>query len=286
MQNYASLKVSITMTQNMQLIISPTNNIRAKVVVQDPIMAAVAPVCKWCKPNLDNHAPPRCSNREPPTKEHCLTYQYDTSHHRNWSNGHSYPVLQLFVSTTKPDHISELLEATREMTRYFKKSYKNGKSHQVNTDNNHSCKSQNNSYNPDKYVHRTNSNSNHVNQITGQSCSLKGTKPETVNTIDHHDSNSPDSSFSTLSYSEWLSGTDKVTEVTTSDMNYAANFPVAINHNRTIFVFDTRSTISCMSKSCFDKLQPQPLLVQTSAYRVNCADGNSLVLCKAVPCLY
>ena len=57
-------------------------------------------------------------------------------------------------------------------------------------------------------------------------------------------------------------------------MKDAANFPVTINQNR-IFLFDTGATISCMSKSCFDKLQPQPKLVRKNTYRVNGTDGNS-----------
>ena len=59
-------------------------------------------------------------------------------------------------------------------------------------------------------------------------------------------------------------------------MKYAANFPVTINHTRTISLLNTGATISCMSKSCFEKLHPQPKLVQTSTYRIHCADGNSL----------
>ena len=52
-----------------------------------------------------------------------------------------------------------------------------------------------------------------------------------------------------------LPWTDEVIEVTISDMKYAANFPVTINYNKIISLFDTGATISCMSKSCFDKLQ-------------------------------
>ena len=59
-------------------------------------------------------------------------------------------------------------------------------------------------------------------------------------------------------------------------MKYAANFPVTINQNRTISLFDTGTAIVCMFKSCFDELQPQPKLVKTNAYRVNGANWNSL----------
>ena len=60
-------------------------------------------------------------------------------------------------------------------------------------------------------------------------------------------------------------------------MEYTANFPVTIIRKNTIFLFDTGATVSCVSKACFDKLQPKPKLVQTKMYRVNGADGNSLV---------
>ena len=93
-------------------------------------------VCKKCKLNADNHVPARCPNRKPPAKQQQLTDQYDTSPHINWSNGHNYTALQLSVSTSQPNHVSELLEATRKMTRYFKKSYKS-RSYQNNGNNNH-----------------------------------------------------------------------------------------------------------------------------------------------------
>ena len=49
-----------------------------------------------------------------------------------------------------------------------------------------------------------------------------------------------------------------------------------MNHNRTTSLFNAGATIPCMCKSCFDKLQPQPKLAQTSTYRVICANGNGL----------
>ena len=135
--------------------------------------------------------------------------------------GHNDPALQLSVSTTKPDHISEHLEVTRKMTRYFKKIYKNGKSYHITTDSSHSRKSQSNSHDPDKYSCRKSSNTDHVNEITYQMWSLKGTKLETKNKVDHH---------------EWLSRTGEVIEVTISDIKYAANFPVTVTEE---FLFTT-----------------------------------------------
>ena len=58
-------------------------------------------------------------------------------------------------------------------------------------------------------------------------------------------------------------------------MKYATNFPVTINRNNIISLFDLGATISCMSKACLDKLQPYQMLVQTNIYKVNSVDGNS-----------
>ena len=56
----------------------------------------------------------------------------------------------------------------------------------------------------------------------------------------------------------------------------AAIFPVTINTNNTISVFDTGATITSMSKGCIDKLQPKPTLVQTNICKVNGANRNGL----------
>ena len=54
------------------------------------------------------------------------------------------------------------------------------------------------------------------------------------------------------------------------------NFPVKINRNNNISPFDTEATFSCMSKACFDKIQPKSRLVQTNMCNMNGAVGNSL----------
>ena len=41
-------------------------------------------------------------------------------------------------------------------------------------------------------------------------------------------------------------------------------------------LFDTGATISCMSKTCFDKLDPKAPLITQCTQRVNYAVGNSL----------
>ena len=101
---------------------------------------------------------------------------------------------------------------------------------------------------------KTHNYNDQVNEVTGQTQMVKGTKSETEDTKDHHDSDSPISNFDSSSDSEWLSQTDEIIEVTISNMKQAVNFPVTINQNRTISLCDTGATISCMSKSCFDRL--------------------------------
>ena len=143
----------------------------------------------------DNHVPGGCPSRKPPAKQQWLNTLYNNSPYRNWSNGYNDLALQLSVSTSKPDHISELLEVTRKMTRYFKKSYKNGKSHHANNDNNHPHKHHSGSNSLDKYVYKTHNKNNQVNEVTCDIQMLKGTKSNTEDTVDHHNSNSPISSF-------------------------------------------------------------------------------------------
>ena len=67
-------------------------------------------------------------------------------------------------------------------------------------------------------------------------------------------------------------------------MKYTANVPVTVNRNNTISLFDTGATISCMSKACFNKLQPKPKLVQTNIYKVNNANRNSLGPIRMTTC--
>ena len=143
--------------------------------------------------------------------------------------------------------------------------------------NNYPHITQNSSLNPDKCVCKTHNSNDQVNEITGQMWTFRGTKSEPEDTKDHHHSDSPDSNFDSLADSEWLSQTDEIIEVTLSKMKYVMNFPVTINRNNTISVFDiTGATISCMSKACFDTLQPKPKLVWTTTYRANGAHGKTL----------
>ena len=43
---------------------------------------------------------------------------------------------------------------------------------------------------------------------------------------------------------------------------------LAINNNKAISLFDTGTTISCMSKACFDKLDPKPTLTHTHSLKL------------------
>ena len=68
------------------------------------------------------------------------------------------------------------------MTRFFKISSKNGKSHHVNDGNNHPHKFQSNSHSLDKHVHKIHNYNDQVNEVTGQTQMLKSTKLETEDT--------------------------------------------------------------------------------------------------------
>ena len=92
-------------------------------------------ICKRCKPNLDNHTPVRYPRKRPPKRQQKSNPSYTNNSNRDQSNGHNDPSLQLSVSTSKPDHIADLLEATGKVTRYFKKSHKHN--NQTNTDSHH-----------------------------------------------------------------------------------------------------------------------------------------------------
>ena len=78
-------------------------------------------MCKRCKPNLDSHTPVRCPRKRPHSRQQKSNSSYNNSNTRNQSNGHNDPHLQLCISTSKPDHIAQLLEATSKMTRYLNK---------------------------------------------------------------------------------------------------------------------------------------------------------------------
>ena len=83
-------------------------------------------------------------------------------------NGHNDPNLQLSISRSKLDHISELLEATKKMMRYFKKSYESNNPHITNDYNNFTHTTHNSSLHLDKHTCKTHNPNDQVNKITGQ----------------------------------------------------------------------------------------------------------------------
>ena len=96
-------------------------------------------------------------------------------------------------------------------------------------------------------VHFTQTNTyntnNQVNKIPEQTHASKNTKSEPKDINDSHDSDSLDNNLDSSSDSEWLSQTDEIIEVKLSNMKNATNFPVTINKNNTISLFDTGATI-------------------------------------------
>ena len=162
------------------------------------------------------------------------------------------------------------------MTRYVKKSYKHNKSHNTSNNNHYPSTNHKSTLHLDKHTCKSCNTNNQVNKIIGQAHTSENTKSEPEYIKDPHDSDNPDSNLDSSSNSEWLSKADKIIEVKLSNMKYAANFPVTINKNNTISLFDIEAIISCMSKVCFNKLQPKLTLVQTNTYKENGADGISL----------
>ena len=147
-------------------------------------------ICNWCRPNLDSHMPAKCIIRKPPNRQQHTAPSWNHSNNiRSQSNSHYDPNLQLSVTTSKPDHITELLEATKEMTKHFKKWYKHNKSNHDSTDSNHSGTNQYNTTHADKHKCKLCNSNDQVNEIIGQTCTPKTTKSEPED-IDPHDSKS------------------------------------------------------------------------------------------------
>ena len=166
-----------------------------------------------------------------------------------------------------------LLEATKKMTRYFKKPYKHNKSHHNSTDSCHPCRSHYNVTHPDKHKCKFHKTNDQVKEIIGQTCASKTTKSEPEDIKKCHDSDSPDSNLESSSDSEWLSWIGEIIEVKLSNMKYTANFPGTINNDSTISVWHRRYHFLDV-KSMFDKQPNQHWFKHT--YEVNGANGNSL----------
>ena len=96
-----------------------------------------ASICNRCRPNLDIHTPAKYIKKGPPNRQQKSNPSYNNNSIRNHSNGNNDPNVKLSISTGKPDNIAEILEATKKMTRYFKKSCKHNKTHHNNTYSHH-----------------------------------------------------------------------------------------------------------------------------------------------------
>ena len=159
-------------------------------------------MCKRCKTNLDSHTPARCPKKRPPSRQQKSNPPYTNNNTRNPSNGHNDPQLQLSICTIKLNHIAELIEATRKMTRYFKKSYKHNKSHHTSTNSHHPSTNHNSSMHSSKYKCKSPNTKNQVSKIFGQTHASKTTKSEPADIKNPHDSDSPDSNLDSSSDSE------------------------------------------------------------------------------------
>ena len=121
--------------------------------------------CLRCRPNFDDHAPlSKCPRKCHPNK-HLGHNNFNNNNKGNRQNinQHTEPNIQLPVLTNKPDQMAELLETTRKMTKYFKRSlkhnslyYNNTSNHQSNTSTSHS----------DKHKCKSCYQRNEVNEIT------------------------------------------------------------------------------------------------------------------------
>ena len=53
-------------------------------------------------------------------------------------------------------------------------------------------------------------------------------------------------------------GKMKLLNLKLRNAKYTTNFPVTINNNKTVSLFDMGATIYCMLKACFEKLEHKP----------------------------
>ena len=114
------------------------------------------------------------SQERPSNRQQWSNPSYTSNNpNRNQSNGHNNPNLQLSISISELDHIAELLEATKEITRHFTKSYKHNKSQNTSNDNHHPSKDHNSTHHPDKHTLKSCNTNDQVNKIIGQAHNLK-----------------------------------------------------------------------------------------------------------------
>ena len=162
------------------------------------------------------------------------------------------------------------------MTKYFKRSFKHNKPQSNDNSNPTTSTNHCNTSLSDKHKHKQQNDSDKGNEITNSTHTPKIRLAEPENNKEHYDLDSSDSILDSFSDSEWLSRGNKINEVELSNTKYTANFLAKISNSKTIFLFDRSTTISSMSKACFEKLDLKPKLTHTHTYKVNSANGNSL----------
>ena len=155
-----------------------------------------------CKPNVDNQKPAKCPRKRPPTKQQMSNPSYTNNSIRDQYNGHNDPSVQLFVSTSNPHHVAELLETTRKMTRYFKKLCKHNKTYHSNTDSHHFSTNHNNAIHSNNHKCKSGNTNDQVNEIISETHASKNTKSDPEDIKDSHDSDGPDSNLNSSSDSE------------------------------------------------------------------------------------
>ena len=123
-------------------------------------------ICSRCRPNhAYNHTPAKCIRKRTPNRQKNSHPSYNHNNIRSQSNGHNDPNVQLTVS--------ELLEATKKMTKYFKKSCNDNKTHHNNTDSHHPSTNHYNATHSDKHKCRSHNTCDQVNEIIGQTWASK-----------------------------------------------------------------------------------------------------------------
>ena len=104
-------------------------------------------MCARCKPTLNKHTPDRCCRKCPFSKHQNSSSSYNSNNsNRTKISNCTEPNLQLSVSTNRPDHIAELLQAEGKMTIYLKRLFKHNKPQSI--DNNNPIASTNHHKNP------------------------------------------------------------------------------------------------------------------------------------------
>ena len=116
--------------------------------------------CCICKPNLDKHRPSKCPRKCPFNKQLNPNPFHNTNNsNRNKISNHNKPNLQISISTNKPDHMAELLEATRKIAKYFKRSYEHSKPHPNDNSNHQTSINQYRNSHSDRHKNKAHNNS-------------------------------------------------------------------------------------------------------------------------------